>query len=502
MRGATEAMTRPAFPTAALFALMAVLAVPACSSLRDGSEDDAGVSPDASGTGTTPPSGRDGGPVDDDGGPGPGDSSTSDGATRDASDPGPTAGLKVDSLTVGENVACVVFEGGLLRCWGDYRLAGGGSTSTPKPSPIPYRASPEGGGYIVGVAEVKASYRHACARLLSGKFACWGFNNEYQLGDFTRDIGQSTSITPFARLVRDSSVSGPALMGSVNLTGLGRVAAGYMHSAAILADGSVVTWGNGNVGTLGRGSPDQASAIAPKPVIAAYVQGQSPPADDRLLGVIRVELGSKHGCATLTGGAAACWGDNSGGKLGKGDGVTVSDGRPRTVVTGDGTGLAKVAVGESSACALTNMGRVRCWGDNNWGQLGITGSSSSASVDVLTAGASPKPLDRVIDVGVGSGFACALTEAAAGGKVYCWGNGTGSQLGDGSAAMRASAGPVASALAPVKTDLTGVRLLAVGDRGACAVIGDRDVRCWGKGPIGERGVSSSESTIPRPVDDL
>lgn len=493
-------MTRRALSTTVLFAL---LAVPACSSLRDGSEDDAGIAPDASGTGTgSPPPNADGGPGDDDGGPASSDASSSDGATRDASNVGPTAGLKVLSLTMGEKVACVVFEGGHLRCWGDYRLAGGGATTTPKPSPIPYRASPEGGGHIVDVAEVKSSYRHACARLLSGKFACWGFNNEYQLGDFTRDNNQSPSITPFARIVRDSSVSGPELMGSVNLAGVGRVAAGTMHSAAILADGSVVTWGTGYVGTLGRGSPDQASAIAPKPVIAAYVQGQSPPADDRLLGVTGVELGSKHGCATLTGGKAVCWGDNSGGKLGKGDSITVSDGRPRTVVTGDGTGLAKVAVGETSACALTNMGRVRCWGDNNVGQLGISGSSSSASVDVLTTGASPKALDRVIDVGVGSTFACALTEAAAGGKVYCWGGGSGSQLGDGTTAARAAAGPIASALAPVKVDLTGARLLAVGDSGACVVIGDRDVRCWGKGPIGERGVSSSESSIPRPVDDL
>jgi hypothetical protein len=64
------------------------------------------------------------------------------------------------------------------------------------------------------------------------------------------------------------------------------------------------------------------------------------------------------------------------------------------------------------------------------------------------------------------------------------------------------AAPVASQLAPTKVDLQGVRLLAVGNSSACVVIGDRDVRCWGAGPIGERGRSSSTSTVPRPVDDL
>ena len=102
-----------------------------------------------------------------------------------------TSGGKVESITVGENVACVVLEKGVMRCWGDYRLAGGGATSTPKPSAIPIRAS-DGGGFITGVAEVAAYYRHACARLVSGNFVCWGFNNEYQLGDFTRDINAST----------------------------------------------------------------------------------------------------------------------------------------------------------------------------------------------------------------------------------------------------------------------------------------------------------------------
>jgi hypothetical protein len=149
------------------------------------------------------------------------------------------------------------------------------------------------------------------------------------------------------------------------------------------------------------------------------------------------------------------------------------------------------------------MGRVRCWGANNVGQSGIDpvgGSQQNASFDVRTVDG--KVLDQVIDVGVGDSFACALTEAVAGGRVYCWGTGTGSVLGDGTSTARALAAPVASALAPTKVDLQGARLLAVGDSSACVVIGDRDVRCWGQGPLGEAGESSSTSSIPRPVDDL
>jgi hypothetical protein len=477
-----------------------------CSSLRIADTAGGGAGPDEpSGeddSGAQPGGGsqRDGGAPDgsrhDDGGGGLSDGGPSDGGTGQA---------KVESLTVGANVACVVFELGVMRCWGDYRLAGGGGTSTPKPSPIPILQS-DGGGFLTGVAEVASSYRHACARLLSGGFACWGFNNEYQLGDFTRDTSPNTTSTPFARFVKDASAAGPLLQGPANLVGVGRVSAGVSHSAAVI-DGAVLTWGNSSSnGPLGRGSPAKDDAITPKPVLAF---GPPPaPSDDRLLGVKTVSLGRLHGCAALADNTVACWGDNTSGKLGIGNGMLVSDGRPRHVVVPDDTGLLSVATGDRSSCAVTAMGRVRCWGQNNCGQAGkdpVGGSQQDASLDVKTLGG--QPLDQVIDVGVGSDHACALTAPGAGGKVYCWGKANvvlqdGVLLGDGTTTDRALAGPVASALSPTKVDLTGARLLAVGESSVCVVIGDRDVRCWGQGPIGEAGKSSSSSTVPRPVDDL
>lgn len=491
----------------ALFAVSLVVSA-SCSSLRAG-EDDASTSAGKLPDGATPPVGpeadaslpTDGSvPTLPDGAP------ALDGSSTEAGTEGGTAGLRVESITVGENVACAVFTGGVLRCWGDYRLAGGGATATPKPSPIPRRAS-DGGGFLTGVAEAHASFRHACARLLDGTFACWGFNNEYQLGDFTRDINQDVTITPFARLVKDSSTSGPTLKGPASTAGVGRVSAGNFTSAAIGAQGSVFTWGYSSSDTkiLGRGNPVMADAIAPKPVIAPFVQGSPPPTDDRLLGATSVELARTHGCASVSTNKVVCWGDNTSGKLGVGDGATISDGRPRYVSVPDATALGRVSTGDTSSCAVTGLGRVRCWGQNNNGQAGrepTGGSLTDASLDVQIVNPTTRALDQVSDVGVGNGYACGLTTTAAGGKVYCWGTATGSVLGDGSTVARGIASPVASALVPAKTDLTGARLLAVGDSSACVVLGDRDIRCWGNGPIGERGKSSSSSSIPRAVDDL
>jgi hypothetical protein len=478
-----------------------------CSSLREGADD-----PAPGGTTTLPdgavvpridPS-RDASVAPDDGKAPLPDGAPADTSVPDARPEGGTDGLRVESITVGENVACVVFVGGTLRCWGDYRLAGGGA-STSDPNAIPRRAS-DGGGFLTGVAEVNASYRHACARLLDGTFACWGFNNEYQLGDFTRESSPDITTTPFARTVKDSSAAGPVFKGSVNTQGIGRMSAGTFTSASIGDQGAVFTWGYSSSDTkvLGRGNPILADAITPKAVIAPFVQGSPPPSDDRLLGATHVEMARVHGCASLSTNKVVCWGDNGSGKLGVGDGATVNDGRPRYVLVPDAVALGRVSTGDTSSCAVTGLGRVRCWGQNNLGQAGtipLGGTQPEASADVLKVAPSTV-LDQVVDVGVGDGYACALTSAVAGGKVFCWGTATASVLGDGATSARSTAGAVASALAPTKVDLTGVRLLAVGDSSSCVVLGDRDVRCWGSGPIGMRGMSSAVSTIPRPVDDL
>jgi alpha-tubulin suppressor-like RCC1 family protein len=89
-----------------------------------------------------------------------------------------------------------------------------------------------------------------------------------------------------------------------------------------------------------------------------------------------------------------------------------------------------IGVGYHS-CALTIAGGVKCWGRNDYGQLGdetTTQRNTPVSVSGLTSGVS------AITTG-GAVHTCALTTA---GGVKCWGYNHEGQLGDGTTSDRST----------------------------------------------------------------
>ena len=108
-------------------------------------------------------------------------------------------------------------------------------------------------------------------------------------------------------------------------------------------------------------------------------------------GVAEVVAGDRHTCALMTIGGARCWGDNEFGQVG--DGTTLARHTP-VDVSGLMSGAAAVSAGAFHACALTNVGGVKCWGDNALGKLGDgTMAERHAPVDVsgLTSGSAAPP---------------------------------------------------------------------------------------------------------------
>lgn len=188
-------------------------------------------------------------------------------------------------------------------------------------------------------------------------------------------------------------------------------------------------------------------------------------------GVIDLDAGAVSACAVTAAGAVKCWGNNENGQLG--DGTTTHRSTPVDVVGLD-SGVTSVSVSgdncsfdsvfQSHACAVTETGGVKCWGGNFAGQLGDgTNTSSSVPVDVvgLTSG--------VVAVSAGGCHTCALTEA---GGVKCWGHNYGGRLGDGTTTDR-----------NVPVDVVGLESGAAavsgGSRKTCALTASGEVQCWG-----------------------
>lgn len=94
------------------------------------------------------------------------------------------------------------------------------------------------------------------------------------------------------------------------------------------------------------------------------------------------------------------------------------------------TAVTQVAGGRSFTCALTTAGGLRCWGSNNYGQLG-----DNSEIDRYTPVAAL--LGGVVSVAPASYHTCALTTA---GGVKCWGFNDDGELGGKAVAPEAYTG--------------------------------------------------------------
>ena len=198
-----------------------------------------------------------------------------------------------------------------------------------------------------------------------------------------------------------------------------------------------------------------------------------------------VSAGNTHTCALTTAGGLRCWGLNDFGQLGD---ATTTDRTTPVDVVGLTSGVAAVAAGEDYTCGLTTPGGLKCWGSNNFGQLGDgTGGSfgdrSTTPVDVsgLTSG--------VAAVSAGFVHTCALTTA---GGLKCWGRNDTGRLGDGTTTNRITPVDV-SGLA------SGVAAVSAGGGHTCALTTAGGLKWWGSGfadtPMDVTGLTSGVAAV-------
>jgi alpha-tubulin suppressor-like RCC1 family protein len=154
-------------------------------------------------------------------------------------------------------------------------------------------------------------------------------------------------------------------------------------------------------------------------------------------------------------------------------------------VSGPGplTGVTQLALGVNHSCALLGSGQVRCWGFNDAGQLGTrTGYTSFNRPKVVLNESGTGPLKNVIAIDAGGSHTCALL---ANREVRCWGDNSAGSLGDGTFQNRQVPRPVKSVAGNGR--LTGVTQITVGSGTTCARLNTGQARCWGDNEEGQVG---------------
>ena len=131
----------------------------------------------------------------------------------------------------------------------------------------------------------------------------------------------------------------------------------------------------------------------------------------------------------LSDGTAKCWGYNNYGQLGNHSKTSVSIPVSVVGVGGSGilSGVTAISAENYDSCALLSSGETDCWGWNEYGQLG-NGTTSDSSVRVQASG-----ITNASAISVGNGHTCALLSD---GTAKCWGHNSDGQLGDSTTTNR------------------------------------------------------------------
>lgn len=311
--------------------------------------------------------------------------------------------------------------------------------------------STTGGGAL---AQFSLGENHTClVEDAAGHVRCWGYNTNQMLG-----VGST-----------DAVANGIV----VGVAGAQALAAGGYHTCALLADATVMCWGNNGDGQVGNGTSGNVVTTA------VAVPG--------LAGVTGIFAGGRTTCATVTDGRVLCWGDDNTDQTGGSTPVVTPTEVPAlagatTVAVGSyhlcalvGTGVAcagtlaaetfaepvsDVSSGWQHSCAVAG-GAASCWGDGYLGTLGdgVTAAGDRPLRDVGVTG-------TVVAVRSGIYHSCALV---LGGDLWCWGNNQGGAI-DPAAPHEPGYLPAVVASGVESFDVGGVHVCVTDANG---------FRCWG-----------------------
>lgn len=362
---------------------------------------------------------------------------------------------------------CLLAGNSSAQCWGTNSGANSGKvgdgTTVDRASPTEV-VLPSG----VTFTQIDSTQKESCGIGTNGLGYCWGSGD---LGDG----GPMQASAPGSPIVQTAMPSGAVLQ---------QIGTAPSHVCLVASDTKGYCWGWGNSGRLGNGGTTDAKT----PV--AVSAGELPAG----VGYKKLVGGDSGTCGLATNNWVYCWGNGNVGRLGNGTtpavqstAVSVSRGDIPTT-----TQVKDIAVGNWHSCALTYLNRVHCWGDRSSSRMGNnTTTGSQPTPGAISQGAMPS-----LDVSaVAAGYSHACVIAAANAKVYCWGDNSSGQLGNGSTTTPTVPVAVSAGVIPASARIVAI---TAHDSYSCALSSVGAVYCWGNGAggrLGNGGATSSSTPV-------
>jgi hypothetical protein len=256
---------------------------------------------------------------------------------------------------------------------------------------------------------------------------------------------------------------------------------GRGHACGLTQSGSGVCWGSFDSGKRGQGAVPVTDGLwlaSTTDLIPNVVAGQ--------VTLTTITAGNLHTCGIASNGQALCWGfaervGNPGAPFQASDSACVFPWlapcawAPVAVATS--LQFTSLSAGTSHTCGVTISGAVWCWGDNSSGQLGDGTNVSRAHPSHVTLSVSAQ------SVTAGGGHTCITTTL---GDAICWGSNTHGQLGNGG---RPGFGP-----SLVEGDIH-YQALSAGETHTCGLSSERRAYCWGNNASGQLGDGSTSGAL-------
>jgi alpha-tubulin suppressor-like RCC1 family protein len=332
--------------------------------------------------------------------------------------------------------SCAIAEDGVAYCWGSNNSGQLGTSTDADQAQSPLRVATG-----PALMQIDAGAGHTCAVSQEGAVLCWGDNPFGQVGNGNRDDQ-----------FRPVSVTSPGTFAQVS--------AGGDHTCALDAQGRASCWGRNNHGQLGRPSSD--ADIVPRPVQTA-------------VRFATLSAGTSHTCGISLEAIAYCWGDNRAGQLGVG---SASDSSVPIAIEPAFFSAYRIAAGFDHTCAVTLDSHFACWGRGVVGQLGVEGLTSVRTPVTMA------PTLQAVEIAVaGEGWSCGIAQQNS--QPWCWGLNPALELNT----------PVPQA---EPGGLSNVLRLSLGDLHLCALTSAGEIYCWGRGSGGQLGRGDfRDSAVPR-----